>query len=184
MSATTQLTTADELLKLPRGRFRHELVRGELRRMAPSGYEHGRVAARLTVALGAYVDEHELGDVCGAETGFKLESDPDTVLAPDTAFIGRTRVGEVGRERGYGAGVPDLAAEVVSPNDRVGEVEQKVEQWLSFGVKLVWVVSPKLRTVTVYRSLVDVQTLTEKDDLDGENVLPGFRYPVAKLFAR
>jgi Uma2 family endonuclease len=184
MSATTQLTTAEELLKLPRGRFRYELVRGELRQMAPSGYEHGRVAARLTMALGLYVEEQDLGEVCAAETGFKLESDPDTVLAPDAAFIGRERADEVGRERGYGAGAPDLAAEVVSPNDRVGEVEQKVEQWLGCGVKLVWVVSPKLRTVTVYRSLTDVRMLTEKDDLDGENVVPGFRYPVAKLFTR
>jgi Uma2 family endonuclease len=184
MSATTQLTTAEELLKLPRGRFRSELVRGELRRMAPSGYEHGKVAARLTVALGAYVDEHGLGDVCAAETGFKLESDPDTVLAPDTAFISRGRVDEVGRERGYGSGAPDLVSEVVSPNDRVGEVEQKVESWLSFGVKLVWVISPKLRTVTVYRSHTDVRILTEMHDLDGEDIVPGFRYPGTKLFAR
>ncbi len=184
MSTTTQLMTAEELLTLPRGQWRYELVEGELRQMSPAGYDHGKIAARLTAVLGRYVEGHELGDVCAAETGFKLKSDPDTVRAPDVAFISRARVAEVSDVRGYGHGAPDLAVEVVSPNDKVSEVEEKVAEWLTAGVKLVWVVSPKLHTVTIYRSRTDITVLTENDTLDGEQVVPGFRYPLAKLFAR
>ena len=183
MSATTQLMTADELLKLPRGQWRYELVEGELRQVSPAGYDHGKIAARLTAVLGQYVEEHELGDICTAETGFKLKSAPDTVRAPDVAFIGQARVAEVSSARGYGHGAPDLAVEVISPNDKVSEVEEKVAEWLSAGAKQVWVVSPKLRTVTVYRSLTDIKTLTENDTLDGGQLVPGFRYPLVRLFA-
>jgi Uma2 family endonuclease len=183
MSTTTQLMTAEELLKLPRGRYRYELVKGELRQMSPAGHTHGKIAARLGAELFRHVEEHDLGEVYAAETGFKLKSDPDYVRAPDAAFVRRARVEQVGDAQGYFPGAPDLAAEVVSPGDKVSEVEEKVEEWLDAGTTLVWIVSPKLRTVTVYRSLSDVTTLTEKDALDGEQVVPGFRYPVAKLFA-
>ncbi|HEX7175925.1 MAG TPA: Uma2 family endonuclease [Pyrinomonadaceae bacterium] len=183
MSTTTQLTTAEELLKLPRGRFRYELVNGELRQMSPAGQNHGKIAARLTVALGQHVEEKNLGEVYAAETGFKLRTSPDTVRAPDASFVARTRADEVGESKGYFPGPPDLAVEVVSPDDTVREVEEKVAEWLEYGTRLVWVVSPKLHAVTVYRSLTDIETLTENDALDGETVVPGFSYPVAKLFA-
>ncbi|MCA1594583.1 MAG: Uma2 family endonuclease, partial [Acidobacteria bacterium] len=179
MSATTQLTTAEELLKLPRGRFRYELIEGELRQMSPAGYDHGKLAARLTGVLIQHVEENDLGDVCAAETGFRLRSNPDTVRAPDVAFIRSERVGEVGAAKGYGVGAPDLAVEVNSPGDTVNEVEQKVEEWLEAGASLVWVVSPKLHTVTVYRSRTDIVVLTENDTLDGEAVVPGFQYSVS-----
>jgi Uma2 family endonuclease len=184
MGATTQLMTAEELLKLPRGRNRYELVEGELRQMSPAGHNHGKIAARLGAELFRHVEEHDLGEVYAAETGFKLKSDPDYVRAPDAAFVRRERVEQVGDAQGYFPGAPDLAAEVVSPGDSVGEVEEKVEEWLDAGASLVWIVSPKLRTVTVYRSRTDVTTLTEKDTLDGGEVVPGFNYPLAKLFAR
>lgn len=183
MSATTQLITAEELLTLPRGRQRQELIEGELRQMSPAGHNHGKIAARLTGALIQHIEASDLGEVYAAETGFKLKSEPDTVRAPDTAFVRRERAEEVGDTQGYFPGAPDLAVEVVSPGDRIGEVEEKVEEWLEAGASLVWIVSPKLRTVTVYRSLTDVVTLTEKDALDGGQVVPGFHYPVAKLFA-
>jgi Uma2 family endonuclease len=183
MSTTSQLMTAEELLRLPRGQFRYELIEGELRQMSPAGYEHGKIAMRLGAALYQYVEEQQLGDVCTAETGFQLKSDPDTVRAPDVAFINRTRIAEVGDVRGYGHGAPDLAVEVVGPNDKVSEVEEKVAEWLAAGVKMVWVVSPKLHTLTVYRSRTDITTLTENDTLNGEQVVPGFQYPVARLFA-
>lgn len=182
MSATTQLMTAEELLKLPRGRSRYELIEGELVEMSLAGHNHGKIAARLAGALLQHTEANDLGEVYAAETGFKLESDPDTVRAPDAAFVRRERVEQVGDAQGYFPGAPDLAAEVVSSGDSVGEVEGEVEEWLEAGVSLVWIVSPKLRSVTVYRSLIDVTTLTENDTLDGEQVVPGFRYPVAKLF--
>jgi Uma2 family endonuclease len=183
MSTTTQLVTAEELLSLPDDGFRYELVEGELRRMSPAGHNHGRIAMRLAVPLGKFVAENKLGEVYAAETGFKLKSNPDTVRAPDVSFIRRERVEEIGETEGFWLGAPDLAVEVNSPGDRIGEVEEKVQEWLSAGARSVWVVSPKLRVVTGYRSLTDISTLTEKDTLDGGEVVPGFQFPVAELFA-
>ena len=182
MSATTQLTTAEELLRMPDDGFRYELVEGELRRMSPAGHNHGRIAMRLAVPLGKFIADNNLGAVYAAETGFKLKSNPDTVRAPDVSFIRRERVEEIGETEGFWMGAPDLAVEVNSPGDRVSEVEEKVQEWLNGGARLVWVVSPKLRVVTVYRSLTDIVTLTEKDTLDGGEVVPGFQFPVAELF--
>lgn len=182
MSATIQLMTAEELLKLPRGSSRYELVNGELKQMSPAGHTHGRIAARLRVALGQHVEEHNLGEVYAAETGYQLRSNPDTIRAPDVSFIRLARVAEVGETKGYWPGAPDLAVEVVSPGDTVAEVEEKVAEWLAAGTPLVWVVSPKLHTVTVYRSLTHITALTQNDTLDGGEVVPGFRCPVAKLF--
>ncbi|HEY9403107.1 MAG TPA: Uma2 family endonuclease [Pyrinomonadaceae bacterium] len=183
MSTTTQLMTAEELLAMPRDGFRYELVEGELKRMSPAGHSHGRIAMRLAIPLGKFIADNNLGAVYAAETGFKLKSNPDTVRAPDVSFIRQERVEQVGDTEGFWPGAPDLAVEVNSPGDRVGEVEEKVREWLSAGAQLVWVVSPKLRVVTVYRSLTDIRTLTETDTLDGGEVVPGFQFPVAELFA-
>jgi Uma2 family endonuclease len=183
MSTEVQLMTADELLALPRGEFRYELVNGELKKMSPAGQEHGELAMNVAILLGTYVKQHRLGKVYAAETGFKLRSKPDTVLAPDVAFVSKARLNELGRTEGYWPGPPDLAVEVNSPSDTVREVEAKVNAWLEFGTRLVWVVSPKLRNVTVYLSLTDVQTFTEKDTLDGGDVVPGFQISVAEIFA-
>ncbi|HEV2799675.1 MAG TPA: Uma2 family endonuclease [Pyrinomonadaceae bacterium] len=177
------MITAEELLEMPDDGFRYELVEGELRQMSPAGHNHGRIAIRLTIPLGKFVADHELGEVYAAETGFKLKTNPDTVRAPDVAFIRQERVAEVGETEGFWPGAPDLAVEVNSPGDMIGEVEEKVREWLNAGTSLVWVVSPKLRVVTVYRSLTDILTLTEKDTLDGGEVVPGFQLPVAELFA-
>ncbi|HVS81263.1 MAG TPA: Uma2 family endonuclease [Pyrinomonadaceae bacterium] len=183
MSATiTRPVTADELLAMPDDGYRYELVKGELRKMAPTGDEHGDLTMELAGALHQYVKEHNLGKVYAAETGFKLESDPDTVRAPDIAFVAREKVEKTGRLKGFRSGAPDLAVEVLSPSDRVSRVEEKVAEWLEGGARMVWVVSPKLHTVTVYRSLTDIVTLTEKDTLDGGDVVPGFQKRVPEIF--
>ena len=179
----TKLMTADELLQMPDDGFRYELIKGELQQMSPAGHDHGRIAMELSSPLHQYVKLNKLGRVYAAETGFKLESNPDTVRAPDIAFIRQERVQEVGSTRGYWIGTSDLAVEVNSPSDTVSEVEEKVAEWLEGGTRLVWVVGPKLKTVTVYRSLTDIITLTEKDTLDGGEVVPGFQIPVAEIFA-
>ena len=184
MSATiTKPMTAAELLAMPDDGYRYELVKGELIRMAPPpGSEHGEVTMNLAGPLYQHVKKNSLGVVYAAETGFKLESNPDTVRAPDIAFVRIERVRETGRLAGYMSGAPDLAVEVLSPSDRVSRVEEKVAEWLEGGARMVWVVSPNLHTVTVYRSLTDIVTLTEKDKLDGADVVPGFQMNVAEIF--
>lgn len=182
MSTSTALMTAEDLIRLPRGRFRHELINGELRTMSPSGHTHGRITMRLAAPLAQFVWENGLGEVYGAETGFKLTSNPDTVLAPDVAFIAKERLVQVGDTKGYWPGAPDLAIEVLSPGDKAIEVQAKVTEWFSFDTKQVWIVNPKLFTVTVYRSLSDSTTFTETDYLEGEGILPGFRIALDRLF--
>jgi len=173
--------TADELLTMPDDGYRYELVKGELIRTAPAGYQHGEVAMNIGARLHEHVKRNALGSVYAAETGFVLTQDPDTVRAPDAAFIRRERVEKAGKTRGYWIGPPDLAVEVVSPGDTVAEVEGKVAEGLEAGTGAVWVVSPKLHTVTVYRSLTDIVTLTEKDTLEGSEVVPGFQIKVAEI---
>lgn len=174
--------TADELLAVPDDGYRYELVKGELIKMAPTGHKHGIVTMHLAGPLHQYVKDSNLGEVYGAESGFVVFQNPDTVRAPDVAFVRRERIESAGEVKSYWIGAPDLAVEVVSPGDTVGEVEEKVAEWLAGGARMVWVVSPKLHTVTVYRSLTAIVTLTEKDKLDGADVVPGFQMNVAEIF--
>jgi Uma2 family endonuclease len=182
-TAESVAVTADELLRMPDDGLRRELVRGELREMTPAGYRHGRVAMRIGSNLDVYVSGNGLGVVCAAETGFKIEGAPDTVRAPDVAFIGRLRVAAAGEPEGFWPGAPDLAVEVVSPGDSFGEVEEKVFDWLRAGCRMVVVANPRKRTVTVYRSHSDIVVLTEEDELDGGDVVPGWKLPVREIFA-
>lgn len=176
--------TADELLAMPDDGFVYELIKGELIKVSPPpGHEHGLVAMNIAGPLFEYIKRKNLGKVYAAETGFLLEQDPDTVRAPDAAFVRRERIEKAGPVKGYWIGAPDLAVEVISPSDTVRGVEGKVAEWLASGARAVWVVSPKLHTVTVYRSLKDIVVLTENDTLDGGDVIPGFQIPVAEIFA-
>lgn len=183
MATAPQLVTAEELLRMPDDGYRYELVRGELRKRAPAGYLHGRIAINITTPLDQYVRAHTLGTVYAAETGFKLASNPDVVRAPDVAFIRRERVEEVGDVEGYWPGAPDLAVEVISPSDTYAEVQEKVFDWIEAGTKMVILVMPRKRAVTVYRSLTDIIMLTEHDMLDGGDVVRGWKIPVRELFA-
>lgn len=182
MSTTVHLMSAKDLLQIPNDGFRYELVRGELRRMPPAGLQHGRVTVNITTSLDQHVKVNDLGVVYAAETGFKLASDPDIVRAPDVAFIRQERVQKIGDIEGYWPGAPDLVVEVTSPHDSYAEVEDKVFDWLEAGTLMVIVVNPRKRAVTVYRSLTDITVLTEKDSLDGGEVLPGWKMPVKDVF--
>jgi Uma2 family endonuclease len=182
MTTTLQRSTANELFEMPDDGFRYELVKGELRKMSPSGSEHGAIIINISVLLAQYVRSKKLGVCFGAETGFKIASDPDTVRAPDVAFIRRERIPESGIPKKFWPGAPDLAVEVLSPGDTRREVDEKVEDWLEAGARAVWVINPKRRSVTVYRSLTDVTRLLEADELDGGEVVPGFHCKVSEIF--
>ncbi len=180
--ATTKLMTAEELLALPDDGQRHELIDGELRTMAPTGDEHGGIVAALTGSLHPHVRAHGLGRVRAGEPGFRLRRDPDTVRAPDVAFIGLERVRGARKVAGYREGAPDLAVEVISPDDLYTEVDAKVAMWFEYGAQMVIVINPCRRVVSVYRSPTQVRILTEADVLDGEDVVPGWTMPVADIF--
>ena len=182
MSTTEQLMTADELLRMPDDGFRYELVKGELRKMAPAGHEHGRVAVRFTWRLAQHVETNNLGVVYAAETGFTLATNPDTVRAPDVAFVSRERLDEVKRASGFWPGAPDLAVEVVSPGDTYTEVQEKAIDWLAAGARMVLALNPRKRTVTVYRSLNDIVILNDDATLDLDDVVPGFKILVKDIF--
>jgi len=180
MAATQPITTAEQLFQAP-DLGRCELLRGELIMMSPAGSEHGMIVAEIAGILRDFIKPRALGVVLGAETGFRVSSNPDTVLAPDVAFIHTDRIGG-GLPKDYFPGPPDLAVEVLSPNDRAGEVLAKVQDWLNAGCTAIWVVDPKTQTVTVYGADRRAVILTSADMLTGSDLLPGFSAPVAGIF--
>jgi Uma2 family endonuclease len=182
MAVEPRLMTADELLRLPDDGRRHELIAGELTTMAPAGWEHGDVTSVFDGSLGHYVRSHRLGRVVSGEPGFLLEHDPDTVRAPDVAFVSRERVRAAGRVRGYWPGAPDLAVEVISPNDLYTEVDEKVATWLEHGTRLVLVVNPRRRTVAVHQPGQPVRILSQDEVVEGGEVVPGWSLRVGDLF--
>ena len=173
--------SADDLLRLNIADARTELVRGELVVREPTGYRHGAVAARLLIAVGTFVESHALGRVFTAETGFRLRRDPDTVRAPDVAFVRLDRAPNP-PPLGFAELAPDLVVEVLSPEDRPGEVLSKIGDWLEAGTSLVWVVDPEQRSARVYRADGTQDQLGETDRLNGEAVLPGFDCELRRLF--
>ncbi|MGB6043445.1 MAG: Uma2 family endonuclease, partial [Pirellulales bacterium] len=144
MATTDHITTAHQLLDVSLGQP-CELVRGHLVMMSPSGFEHGRVVAHITRLLGDFVVRKRLGVLTGAESGFQLARDPDTVRAPDVGFVRKDRVPRTPIP-GFFPGAPDLAVEVLSPNDRPRDVQAKVGDWLNAGCRQIWVVDPQART--------------------------------------
>ena len=181
-TSTTTLVTAEQFMRMPHDGHRYELVAGELRTMSPPDLIHGDLMLRLGGLLQTYVREHKLGMAAGGDPAFLLARDPDTVRGPDVAFISQERLAENPLAHGVWPGAPDLAVEILSPNDRPREVKEKIHGWLQAGVRMVWVVNPDRRTVAVHRPAAEIETLTEDADLDGQDVLPGFRCRVADLF--
>lgn len=186
MSATT-LITAEELLDMPTfvngNDWRYELIRGELKVMSPTKPLHGIVCARFTIRLGGFVEEHDLGEVFGAETGFLVERDPDTVLGVDAAFVSRERLATVENFEKFFPFAPDLAVEVLSPGNTVKEIDGKIALYFAAGARAVWVFNPKRRSAIIYKSPTESHKLSEPDTLDGGDVLPGFSLALSRLYA-
>lgn len=159
-----------------------ELVRGRLIVREPPGTHHGAIAANLAYYLSDFVRLHGSGAIFAQDTGFKIASDPDSVRAPDVAFVARDRIGLI-RPRGYAELAPDLLAEVLSPDDRPAEVLATVADWLSAGTRLVWVVDPERREALVYRQDGSLSILGSDDAFAGEDVLPGFACPLKDILA-
>ena len=182
MAEQTRTITADELFRMRDDGFRYELVAGKLRKTAHAGALHGVIGSRLAAAIGVHVDQHRLGVAFGADTGFKLARDPDTVRAPDVAFVSRARIPASGIPTGYWSGPPDLAVEVLSPTDVRSEIVEKIAEYLQSGVRQVWFVDPTTRRLTIHRPSAAPEIIGEADELSGGDLLPGFRYPLSRLF--
>ncbi|MGA2059558.1 MAG: Uma2 family endonuclease [Thermoguttaceae bacterium] len=177
---TTHIVSAEELFQMP-NLGRCELVRGEVFMMSPAGSQHGWIIGKLTILLGRFVLDKKLGGIMGAETGFILRRDPDSVRAPDVAFIRADRLPEK-LPQGYFDGAPDLAVEVLSPNDRASGVQSKIRDWLDAGCPAVWIVDPETRSVTIYKSAQDIAVLSATGTLEDARILPGFTLPVSEIF--
>ena len=181
MATQTGLVTAEDLLNMPDDGYRYELVRGELRKMAPPELYHGEYTGTVFTSLHVHVRANNLGKTY-TEIGFRIETNPDHVRAPDAAFISHERLESIGEGPGYFPATPDLAIEVISPNDRLTCVNEKVRDWLDAGTRMVVVVNPRRRDVTVYLPNSDPVTLTEEDSLHGGDVVPGWTIPVKDIF--
>lgn len=179
-----QRLTAEQLWALPEvPGTRYELVAGALVEMPGAGGIHGLLVKVLLRLLDAFVLSRELGEVFADGVGYVIARDPDVVRIPDVSFIARARLPAGGVPEGFIPGAPDLAVEVVSPGDRAEEVHGKLREYLDAGARLVWVVWPRHRAVTVYTPDGRARELRAGEALDGGAVLPGFRAPVADLFA-
>jgi Uma2 family endonuclease len=182
--ATRTRLTAEDLWRLGTGDVRRELVDGEVVEMTPVGGIHGRITGRVYRRLSGYVDEHGGAEVVVGDVGFVLgvPGDPERVRAPDVAVISTGRLPDGRLPQGFIRGAPDLAVEVLSPNDDPVEIQQKVRDYLEAGGRLVWVIAPRAKTVTVYRPDGTARMLRESESLDGEDVLPGLSLPLEEIF--
>ncbi|MGH8569674.1 MAG: Uma2 family endonuclease, partial [Gammaproteobacteria bacterium] len=172
--------TAEEFYAHP-GRDGAELVRGMMRVSEPPGGFHGVLAGRLAAKLVAHVEQHGLGTVL-VESGYLLRRDPDTVRGPDLSFITAARLPADRMPIAFIPIAPDLAIEVLSPEDRPGEIEERIADFLEAGTRMVWVVDPSRRRVLVHRRSRPPRMVGAGGALDGEDVVPGFRLSMVELF--
>ncbi|MCS7207081.1 MAG: Uma2 family endonuclease [Dehalococcoidia bacterium] len=183
MTSHTRLT-AQDLWRMGAGDARRELVNGEVVEMPPAGGVHGSIVTRLASAMAQVARANKSGEVLSGDVGFilRLPYDPERVRAPDIAFLAAHRLPQGRLPEGFLDGPPDLAVEILSPSDNPIEIQQKVRDYLEAGTRLVWVVAPRAKTITVYRPDGSARLLREHDTLDGEDVLPGLRVPLSEVF--
>lgn len=182
MLVETKLMTAEEFFEHAAQDRRSELVRGEMIEMDPASEEHGHSGMPLSALLTSFILKNKLGRAYMAETGFLLRENPDTVRAPDFAFVSKERIPKGKPKRAFFEGAPDLAMEVASPDESAEDIQDKVIDYLSAGTRMVLYLHPRSKTITVYRSLDNIRVLTLRDTLDGGDVLPGFSAPLEEIF--
>jgi Uma2 family endonuclease len=171
--------TLEDLMKMPKDGYKYELVDGAIV-ASPTGMYHSEVGARISHILQKFLDETPLGRIYGSDVGIQL---PDGNLrSPDSCFVSAGKLPGGKSPVTFGELVPDLVVEVLSPGDSAREVADKIGEYLECGVPLVWLVDPKAKTVTVYRTLTDARRLSSEDILTAEPVLPGFSCRVSQFF--
>lgn len=173
--------TAEEFAQLPNDDTFQELIRGEVRTSPPPTPMHGGPQAQTTTLLSNFVNAEDLGRIF-TEAGFRVERNPDTVLAPDVSFVRADRLPILAAASGYPDLVPDLVVEVISPSESARAVDQRLQEWLRLGARLAWAANPRARSVTVFSPGADPVVLRTDDTLDGGEVLPGFHCTVGDLF--
>lgn len=179
----SNISTAQQLAALPSGEHRYELIQGVLHVMSPAGSNHGRVAMAIGASLYNHVRLNKLGVAFAAETGFRIESNPDTVRAPDASFVSSERLADCPEDKSSFLPIaPDLAVEVISPSDVFSEVEAKAAQWLDVGCQLVLVATPEDKTLRVYRSTNKIEVLHRGDMFDVGDTCAGWQLPVDDVF--
>jgi Uma2 family endonuclease len=183
MATTEKLLTAEEFELLPDDGKRYELIDGELREKAPTVNWHGEVESNLVIRLGGHAQAHGLGRVSCGEILYIVRRNPDRVRAADIAFIRQERVPPLEARQHIMEVIPDLVVEILSKSDTIEEISDKIDDWLHAGVQMLWVVDPFRRTVTIYQPGRDPSLLGEHGTLEGDPVVPGFRCPVAEMFA-
>ena len=176
------ITTAEQLLAMPHGDNRYQLIKGVLCMMSPAGSEHGRIAGRIFTRLAVHVETLGLGITYAAETGFRIAVSPDTVRAPDAAYVSHHRLASIEPTRGYLPLAPDLVIEVISPSDSYSEVEAKVTDWLEAGSRIVLVADPENRLLKAYRSASDICTFRSGQIFESGEVCGNFTLAVDDAF--
>lgn len=176
------MKTAEQLAALPDDGNRYELIEGELTVMSPAGGRHGRIAVRINKLLAIYVDDNHLGATFAPETGFRIASSPDTVRAPDGAFVAQHKMDQLEDDTGFLPFAPDLAVEVVSPNDSFASMENKAFTWLDAGSRAVLILEPESKTAHLYKSRRDITIHRTGETLDLSDAVPDWQIRVSEIF--
>ena len=183
VEAPKKVWTEAELQALPEDGYIHEVVNGELVMSPKNNWYHGRICVRLVTALANFVSEHRLGAVLDSSTGFWMHN--RNCRAPDISFVPKSRLAALGfkpKDKRFFPGAPDLAVEILSPNNTRAEIDERLRDFFSSGTRLAWIINPDTECVEICRALTQRKLLGSGAFLEGEDVLPAFRYPIANLF--
>lgn len=181
-TAAPRRFTAYDLEQMGSESKHYELFDGVLMEREPMGARYGEIQIEISRPLSAHVKRERLGRVYPSDAHFVITEDPERVVVPDLSFVRADRLPAINRRDGFLHLAPDLVVEVLSPTDRPGKVQERIELFRQVGVPLIWLVQPRRRAVTVYALGQEPRMVREGDVLDGEHVVPGFRLPVADIF--